>query len=89
MLTKDYQQIIAACFPDLAIERCRPIAEGWDSVAVAVNDQLIFRFPKRCDIEPQYQIERLLLPALAGALPLPVPDVAFFWLGGAAHLERR
>jgi aminoglycoside 2''-phosphotransferase len=85
MFTEDYGQIIAACFPDLAIERCRPLAEGWDSVAVAVNSEFIFRFPKRPDIEPQYRIERRLLPALAAALPLPVPDVAFFWPGGGAY----
>ncbi len=85
MHAEDYRQIIAACFPELAIERCRPVAQGWDSVAVAVDDRLIFRFPKRGDVEPQYQIERRLLPALAGALPLPIPDVAFFWPGGTAY----
>ena len=85
MFTKDYRQIIAACFPDLVIERCRPVAEGWDSVAVELDGRLIFRFPKRCDVEPQYQIERQLLPALAAALPLPIPDVAFFWPGGTAY----
>ena len=37
MFTKDYRQIIAACFPDLVIERCRPVAEGWDSVAVELD----------------------------------------------------
>src|SRR3982751_4473197 len=68
MHAEDYRQIIAACFPELAITRCRPVAEGWDSVAVAVNDELIFRFPKRRDVEPQYQIERRLLPALAAEL---------------------
>jgi aminoglycoside 2''-phosphotransferase len=85
MHAEDYRQIIAACFPDLAIERCRPVAQGWDSVAVEVNGRLIFRFPKRRDVEPQYQIERRLLPELANALPLPIPHVAFFWPGGAAY----
>jgi aminoglycoside 2''-phosphotransferase len=85
VFTEDYQQIIAACFPELAIKRCQPVAQGWDSVAVAVNNAIIFRFPKRRDVEPQYQFELRLLPALAGALPLPIPDVAFFWPGGAAH----
>lgn len=85
MLAEDYRQIIAACFPDLALDSCAIHSEGWDSVAVAVNGELIFRFPKRRDVEPQYQIERRLLPALAGALPLPIPDVAFFWPGGAAN----
>jgi aminoglycoside 2''-phosphotransferase len=85
MLADDYQPIIAACFPDLAIERCRPVAQGWDSVAVAVNNDLIFRFPKRREVEPQYALEARLLPALASALPLPIPDVAFLWPGGATY----
>ncbi len=50
-----------------------------------MNDAFIFRFPKRRAVEPQYQIERRLLPALAGALPLPVPDVAFFWPGSTVY----
>ena len=85
MLAEEYRQIIAACFPKLAIDSCAIHSQGWDSVAVVVNENVIFRFPKRHDVEPQYLIERQLLPALAGALPLPVPDVAFFWPGGAAH----
>ncbi|MEO7913014.1 MAG: phosphotransferase [Roseiflexaceae bacterium] len=85
MLAENYRQIIAACFPELAINRCAIHSEGWDSIAIAVNDQLIFRFPKRSDVEPQYQIERRLLPTLAAALPLPIPDVAFFWPGGAPY----
>jgi len=85
MLAEHYRQIIAACFPELLIDSCAIHSEGWDSVAVAVNDELIFRFPKRRDVEPQYQIERRLLPALAGALPLPIPNVEFFWPGAAAY----
>src|SRR4051794_40271875 len=85
MLAEDYQQIIATCFPKLIIHSCALHSQGWDSVAVAVNSQFIFRFPKRHEVEPQYQVERRLLPTLAGALPLPIPDIAFFWPGGAAY----
>lgn len=85
MLAEDYRQIIVACFPELAIESCAIHSQGWDSVAVLVNDDLIFRFPKRRDVEPQYLFERQLLPALASALPLRVPDVAFFWPSGATY----
>ncbi len=85
MLAKNYQQIISVCFPELALSSCAIHSEGWDSVAVVVNSELIFRFPKRSDVEPQYQIERRLLPVLAAALPLPVPDVAFFCLGSTVY----
>lgn len=85
MVIDSYRQIIATCFPELAIDRCRRLGEGWDSVAIEVNGRLIFRFPKRPDVEPQYLIESRLLPVLAGALPLPIPDVAYFWPGGAAY----
>ena len=81
----NYEQIIGDCFPDLAIERCRLLGAGWDSVAVEVNQRLIFRFPKRPDVEPQYLVERRLLPVLVGALPLPIPDATFFWPGGTAY----
>src|SRR5689334_23365287 len=85
MKPESYQQIIAACFPGLTITSCTVVSEGWDSVAVAVNDELIFRFPKRPDVEPQYLKEARLLAALADVLPLPVPRFAFVWAGGAAY----
>jgi aminoglycoside 2''-phosphotransferase len=85
MLATDYQQIIAACVPELAGQRCHAVAQGWDSVAVEVGGRLIFRFPKRRDVEPQYRMEARLLPKLAGALPLPIPDAAFFWPGSTAY----
>jgi aminoglycoside 2''-phosphotransferase len=96
MFTKDYGQIIAACFPELVIVSCDVHSQGWDSVAVVVNNALIFRFPKRPDVEPQYQIERRLLPALATKLRIEnaelrmttqfsIPDVAFFWPSGTIY----
>jgi aminoglycoside 2''-phosphotransferase len=85
MFIEDYRQIIAARFPNLALASCNVHSQGWDSVAVVVNDALIFRFPKRRDVEPQYQIERRLLPTLSNVLPLPIPDVAFFWPGSDAY----
>jgi aminoglycoside 2''-phosphotransferase len=85
MHIEDYRQIIAACFPDLAIERCDVHSQGWDSVAVVVNDALIFRFPKRPDVEPQYRMEARLLPQLAQTLSVAVPRFEFIWPGGLAY----
>lgn len=85
MFTEDYGQIIAACFPDLAIVSCDVHSQGWDSVAVVVNNALIFRFPKRPDVEPQYRTEARLLPQLAPTLSVAAPRFEFIWPGGPAY----
>ncbi|HEX9370226.1 MAG TPA: phosphotransferase [Roseiflexaceae bacterium] len=85
MSAESYKEIIAACFPDLHIGTCTIVSQGWDSVAVAVDDQLIFRFPKRPDVEPQYRMEALLLPALAQTLSIRVPRFEFIWQGGGTY----
>src|SRR5690348_3005704 len=76
-----YQQILEASVPGLRVETCRLHLSGWDSVALEVNDTLIFRFPRpnRLDVEAQLEIERALLPELAKALPLPIPQ--FLYVG--------
>jgi aminoglycoside 2''-phosphotransferase len=81
----DYCRIIAACFPELPIGTCRLISQGWDSVAVAVDDELLFRFPKRADVVPQYRMEARLLPVLTKHVSLPVPRFAYIWQGGRAY----
>jgi aminoglycoside 2''-phosphotransferase len=85
MSTESYRAIIAACFPALPITSCVVHSQGWDSVAVLVDDSLIFRFPKRRDVEPQYRMEARLLPQLAATLSVAVPRFEFFWPGGPAY----
>jgi aminoglycoside 2''-phosphotransferase len=81
----DYCRIIGACFPELPIGTCRLVSQGWDSVAVVVDDELLFRFPKRADVVPQYRMEARLLPVLAKHVSLPVPRFAYIWQGGRAY----
>lgn len=85
-----YQQILEASVPGLRVETCRLHLSGWDSVALEVNDTLIFRFPRpnRPDVEAQHAMEAALLPELAKALPLPIPQ--FLYVGdGPAGSGRR
>ncbi|HEY7358066.1 MAG TPA: phosphotransferase [Ktedonobacterales bacterium] len=76
-----YRQMLEASVPGLRVETCRLHLSGWDSVALEVNDTLIFRFPRpnRPEVEEQLEIERALLPELAKALPLPIPQ--FLYVG--------
>ena len=64
---------IAEAFPALCGRPCGYLAEGWDSVACEVGGGLVFRFPRRPDVAAQLEREARLLPALAPALPVPIP----------------
>jgi aminoglycoside 2''-phosphotransferase len=85
MSAESYHAIIAACFPELPITSCAIHSQGWDSVAVLVDDTFIFRFPKRPDVESQYRTEARLLPRLAATLSVAVPRFEFIWPGGAIY----
>jgi aminoglycoside 2''-phosphotransferase len=85
MSAEAYRAVITACFPELAITSCVIHSQGWDSVAVLVDDTFIFRFPKRPDVEPQYRAEARLLPQLAATLSVAVPHFEFIWPGGPAY----
>jgi aminoglycoside 2''-phosphotransferase len=74
-----YIELLQACYPTLQVERCRPLGEGWDSVALLVNDHLVFRFAKRPDASVRQAREAELLPLLADRLPLPIPRYTSTW----------
>ena len=64
-------------FPALEIETLTALGEGWNSSAFLVNEQWVFRFPKRKDVEEHLNRELNLLPQLAGILPVAVPQFSF------------
>jgi aminoglycoside phosphotransferase (APT) family kinase protein len=71
-------RIIHAQFPALDPVRVRFLGEGCDSSAFEVNDGLVFRFPKRADVEEQLLTEARFLEALAASRPsVPIPDFQF------------
>jgi aminoglycoside 2''-phosphotransferase len=74
-----YIELLQACFPTLQVERCLPLGEGWDSVALLVNDQHVFRFAKRPDAALRQAREAELLPLLADRLPLLIPRYTHTW----------
>lgn len=72
-------EFLQACFPTLRVERYVPLGEGWDSVALLINDQDVFRFAKRPDVAVSQAREAELLPLLADRLPLPIPRYTHTW----------
>lgn len=71
--TDTYRHILEACVPELAIQTCELAGEGWDSVALLVNGEYIFRIAKRPDVALRLANEARLLPVLAGFMPFAIP----------------
>jgi len=74
---KIYRAAIVEKFPELTLKSIKYLSEGWDSVACRVNERLIFRFPKRAEVERTLLKEIGLLPELGPALPLPIPQFKY------------
>lgn len=66
-------QLIREQFPELAVKNIRLLGVGWDNTAFIVDEELIFRFPRRKIALPLLEAEWCALPKLATRLPLPIP----------------
>src|SRR5215210_1852761 len=77
------RRAIGLAFPELRVAECRYLSEGWDSSAWEVNGSLIFRFPKRAEVGEWLRREIALLPSLARALPVPIPQFTHITVAGA------
>jgi len=71
-------------FPALKLRTLRPITHSWDSFVLEVNEELMFRFPLRQDVQASLQREIHLLPRLAPTLAVPVPH--FRYIGQATAI---
>ena len=65
--------LIESTFPDFAPARVEPLGAGWDNTAYLLNDEVVFRFPRRTVALALFEAEARVLPRLAPQLPLPVP----------------
>ncbi|WP_207486063.1 phosphotransferase [Arenibaculum pallidiluteum] len=71
----DYRSIIVGAFPDLHGSTFSLVTQGWHSVAVDVDDQLIFKFPRHDVARAALLKEAALLRIIRRAVRLPVPDL--------------
>lgn len=66
---------IVTHFPDLAEARYSLLTNGFDSVAVDVDDRLIFKFPRHETARQSLVREVGLLSVIRPAITMPVPDI--------------
>ena len=71
MTVTEARQAVRAC--GLAADDVRIVAAGWDNTVVLVDDDWVFRFPRREIALPGIDREIALLPRLAPQLSLPIP----------------
>lgn len=60
--------------PGLSVRTARLIGEGWNARAWLVNDELVFRCPKRVEHWEELEREIAFLRFAGHKLPLPVPE---------------
>ena len=75
-MTPEHQRLIADALgrsPTSILE----IDEGYDFEVAIVDDEWVFRFPRRSGVEEALELEIALLPALAPALPVDVPSFEY------------
>jgi hypothetical protein len=69
------REVITAAWPELSGARFRLAAAGWDSLAVDVDDRLIFKFPRSAKAEAALIREAGLLAVIRPCLAMAVPDL--------------
>lgn len=72
------ERLIKKQFPDIQLKRVRQLGEGFDNTVIQLNEEYVFRFPRRPIAVTLLQVENKLLPSLAGNLPLAIPEPVFF-----------
>lgn len=76
--TAPYRDAVIRAFPDLAGATFRPLTMGWQSLALDVDDRLIFKFPRNQEAEQALRREARILATVRPHLTMPVPDLELF-----------
>jgi aminoglycoside phosphotransferase (APT) family kinase protein len=71
------RRLIGAAFPELELRSLSLLGEGWDNTVWLVDEQWVFRFPRREIAVPGVLRELDALPVLAPFLRTPVPVPVF------------
>ncbi|PGO34031.1 aminoglycoside phosphotransferase [Bacillus cereus] len=63
-----YKQYIKQALPDLSIHSYKQNEKGWDNIAVIINDDLLFRFPRKLEYAKRIPLEKELCTILSHSL---------------------
>lgn len=66
-------ELIREQFPELCAEKIRFLGVGWDNTAFVINEEIIFRFPRREIALQLLEAEWCALPRVAPHLSQPIP----------------
>src|SRR5437667_10058373 len=66
-------RVVEAEIPGLTMHSTCFLGEGWNAWAYLVNEELVFRFPKRAEHWEELDREINFLAYAASKLPLPAP----------------
>ena len=75
LVLENLQAVIVEAFPDLATSVFTPQPRGWDSLAIDVDDRLIFKFPRQESGRAALVREAALLAIVHPAVTLPTPNM--------------
>lgn len=67
--------VLRRVFPDLHIDNILKLGEGWDSIALLVNDSMVFRIPKRPVTSRQLVKEIRALGAIRPYVSARIPHI--------------
>lgn len=67
--------VVTAHFPELSGSPVTLLSAGWDSLAIDVDDRLIFKFPRDQEDAHALVTEARLLSVVRPAVTLPVPEL--------------
>ncbi|WP_158175525.1 phosphotransferase [Heyndrickxia camelliae] len=78
-------RLIEEQFPQLKPVKADVIGEGFDNTVFQVNNEYIFRFPRRQVAAQLLETENTILPKLADKLPIPIPKPTFIGVAGERY----
>ncbi|WP_433747148.1 phosphotransferase [Falsibacillus pallidus] len=78
-------QLIESQFPEIDPVETKKIGEGFDNTIYRVNEEYLFRFPRREIAVPLIETEAAILPRLNSIAPLNIPAPLFYGKPGSHY----